>query len=125
MSLAVSHRLGETFVLLILPSEVVWGFDGFNLSIIEAVMVGFIAGDLGTMLTSVDVEVDTETASSMILIEFSFGKKDSGLLMFDVIMLHLFSLEVVLIVDVDVVVVVVVVVVVLAVVTFVLVLIGK
>ena len=124
MSLAVSHRLGETFVLLILPSEVVWGFEGFNLSIIEAVMVGFTAGDLGTMLTSVDVEVDTETASSMILIEFSFGKKDSGLLMFDVIMLHLFSLDVVLIV-VDVVVVVVVVVVVLAVVTFVLVLIGK
>ena len=124
MSLAVSHRLGETFVLLILPSEVVWGFEGFNLSIIEAVMVGFTAGDLGTMLTSVDVEVDTETASSMILIEFSFGKKDSGLLMFDVIMLHLFSLDVVLIVDV-VVIVVVVVVVVLAVVTFVLVLIGK
>ena len=68
-----------------------------------------LVATVGTMLTSVDVEVDTDTASSIILTGFSLGKNDSGLvIVFEVIILHLLSFKVVFAVVVVVVVAVVV-----------------
>ena len=67
-----------------------------------------LVATVGTMLTSVEVEVDTDTASSMILTGFSLGKNDSGLvIVFEVIIFHLLSLRVVFAVVVVVVAVVV------------------
>ena len=80
MSLAVNQRLGGTLVLLIRPSDVLGGDkSNFFLNCEKDILGGGVASSSlrGIKLISVDVEVEVDTCSSIILMGLSRGKKDS------------------------------------------------